>query len=224
MGSAASKSSQSARRLPIQNAAKRLQRQGTPSSASHTSPSPASVHPDTLPSFTKSDDIIKDSQDPHFSSMLRTLGTVSHHNAPTDPTPSNLPPPFPPPIHRHLTTPPPPSSQFTSSFPSSDHLSPTLLILKSRESQTEAISETPQDYLDIFRIRDVVMMREGINLNGGDNRRKMRDDEIERRLGLKRGILATLGSRVGHTGVQVREDKEQEGLRDGEPVVEFVSF
>lgn len=68
------------------------------------------------------------------------------------------------------------------------------------------------------------MMREGINLNGGDNQRKMRDDEIEKRLGLKRGILATLGSRVGHTGVQIREDKEVEGVKEGEPVVEFVSF
>ena len=68
------------------------------------------------------------------------------------------------------------------------------------------------------------MMREGINLNGGDNQRKMRDDEIEKRLGLKRGILATLGGRVGHTGVQIREDKEAEGVKDGEPMVEFVSF
>ncbi|RVD88724.1 uncharacterized protein DFL_002899 [Arthrobotrys flagrans] len=206
MGSAASKTSQStARRLPVQNAAKRLQRQNIPSSSS-----PASVHPPTLPSFTKSDEILKDSQDPHFSSMLRTLGTVSHQNAPTPPTPSSHPSPtFPPPRQPRHHQP---------------SLSPTLLILQSRESQSEAISECPQNYLDIFRIRDVVMMREGINLNGGDNQRKMRDDEIEKRLGLKRGILATLGSRVGHTGVQIREDKEVEGVKEGEPVVEFVSF
>ncbi|KAK6536772.1 hypothetical protein TWF281_000987 [Arthrobotrys megalospora] len=216
MGSAASKSSQSARRLPVQNAAKRLQRQNTPSSAPNPLPSSASVHPKTLPSFTKSDEILKDSQDPHFSSMLRSLGTVSHHNAPTDPTPSNFPPPFLPPESRQK----PPSSSSTSYH----NLSPTLLILKSRESQTEAISENPQNYLDIFRIRDVVMMREGINLNGGDSQRKMRDDEIEKRLGLKKGILATLGARVGHTGVQIREDKEQEGIKEGEPVVEFVSY
>ncbi|KAF3310660.1 hypothetical protein TWF173_009283 [Orbilia oligospora] len=215
MGSAASKTSQSARRLPVQNAAKRLQRQNTPSS-SPSSPPAASVHPSTLPSFTKSDEILKDSQDPHFSSMLRTLGTVSHHNAPTPPTPSHNPPPI---------FPPPPTKPRQSQSPySQPNLSPTLLILQSRESQSESISETPQNYLDIFRIRDVVMMREGINLNGGDNQRKMRDDEIEKRLGLKRGILATLGTRVGHTGVQIREDKEVEGVKDGEPMVEFVSF
>ncbi|KAK6503295.1 hypothetical protein TWF481_008322 [Arthrobotrys musiformis] len=202
MGSAASKTSQTARRLPVQNAAKRLQRQGTPSSSS-----PPSVNPNTLPSFTKSDEILKDSQDPHFSSMLRTLGTVSHQNAPTDPTPSSIPPP-----------------QLSKPTRAHHSQSPTLLILQSRESQAEAISDSPQDYLDIFRIRDVVMMREGINLNGGDNRRRMRDDEIEKRLGLKRGILATLGSRVGHTGVQIREDKEAEGVKEGEPAVEFVSF
>ncbi|KAK6520907.1 hypothetical protein TWF506_001148 [Arthrobotrys conoides] len=216
MGSAASKTSQSARRLPVQNVAKRLQQQNTPSSlasSSSSSPPPASVHPSTLPSFTKSDEILKDSQDPHFSSMLRTLGTVSHHNAPTPATPSHNPPP--------IFQPPPKPRQPQSSQP---HLSPTLLILQSRESQSESISENPENYLDIFRIRDVVMMREGINLNGGDNQRKMRDDEIEKRLGLKRGILATLGSRVGHTGVQIREDKETEGVKDGEPMVEFVSF
>ncbi|KAK6351371.1 hypothetical protein TWF718_004533 [Orbilia javanica] len=215
MGSTFSKSSQSARRLPVQNAAKRLQRQNPPSSSPPSATSSPSVHPNPLPSFTKSDEILKDSQDPHFSSMLRTLGTVSHQNAPTPATPSHNPPPI---------FPLPSQKPRLHQQQQQQYLSPTLLILQSRESQSEAISESPQNYLDIFRIRDVVMMREGINLNGGDSQRKMRDDEIEKRLGLKRGILATLGGRVGHTGVQIREDKELEGVKEGEPVVEFVSF
>ncbi|EPS44230.1 hypothetical protein H072_1764 [Dactylellina haptotyla CBS 200.50] len=199
MGAAASKSP-SARRLPVKNAAKRLQQK---SPKTPPTPPPASIHPKTPPSFTKSDEILKDSQDPHFSSMLRTLGAVAHGNTPhshpatssTGPNAAASPPIFPPTLK-------PTDRPIFSSVPAS------VRILRSREQQSDQLAQNPKDYLDIFRIRDVVMMREGANLNGGGKQRKMKDDEIEKRLGLKKGILAKLGDKIGHTGVQVQEQRE----------------
>lgn len=49
------------------------------------------------------------------------------------------------------------------------------------------------------------MMREG---DGPYGQRGMRDEEIERRLGLKKGILEQLGTKIGHVGLQVRDEKE----------------
>ncbi|KAK6539634.1 hypothetical protein TWF694_009840 [Orbilia ellipsospora] len=215
MGSAASKSSSTARRLPVQGAAKRLQQasqsqsQHPPSSIPFDPPPESIINPKAFPLSNKSDEILKDSQDPHFSSMLRTLGTVSHDNNPTS---QNLQPPlFPPPPPR-LNSHQQQQHHRQPKLPSSVH------ILRSREQQDKLMSEQPRNYLDVFRIRDVVMMREGVNLNGGRKmQRKMGDDEIERRLGLKKGILGKLGDRVGHTGVQIRERETMDG-----EAVEFI--
>ncbi|KAF3907692.1 hypothetical protein AA313_de0207469 [Arthrobotrys entomopaga] len=217
MGSAASKSSSTARRLPLQGAAKRLQQSQShppPSSSIPFDPPPASIiNPRAVPSSSKSDEILKDAQDPHFSSMLRTLGTVSHDNTPTTQNlqPPLFPPPSPSPSHssynyHHQKQQQQQQRQAAQRVPSS------VQILRSREVQDRLMSEHPKNYLDVFRIRDVVMMREGVNLNGGGKmQRKMGDDEIERRLGLKKGILGKLGDKVGHTGVQVRERETMDG-------------
>ncbi|KAJ6261102.1 hypothetical protein Dda_3767 [Drechslerella dactyloides] len=202
MGAAAS-----SRRLPP--AARRVQ-QLKPSTTYSASSPPSPPSSNARASATKSDDILKDAQDPHFSTMLRSLGSVAHDNTPPPyPSPSSPPPPQSSTLRPPLFALPPRSPHAPAIGSSQKHpggfvprVPDSVRILQARETLNEHMGVHPEEYLDIFRVREVVMMRQ----EGGS---RMRDEEIERRLRLKKGVLARLGRRVGHTGVQVREEKSQ---------------
>ncbi|EWC46721.1 hypothetical protein DRE_03966 [Drechslerella stenobrocha 248] len=212
MGAAAS-----TRRLPT--GAKRVQQlqQSTRAPPLRTPP------PKTWVPANRPEDVSKDAQDPHFSSMLRSLGSVAHDNTPpqypssSSSSPlssypaSSLPPRTPHTAHASAPT---PQRGFTPRIPDS------VRILHAREAISEDIQLRPEEYLDIFRVRDVVMLR-------NETSPRVRDDEIERRLRLKKGVLARLGRRIGHTGVQVpsglseREFEEREEIIGEGPPVEL---
>ncbi|KAF3902551.1 hypothetical protein ABW21_db0206019 [Orbilia brochopaga] len=194
MGAAAS-----TRRLPT---VARTVQQMKPGSRPPMHPSPAISN--SQASGTKSEEILKDAQDPHFSSMLRSLGSVAHDNTPQAPSPMS------PPLQSQALRPPlfplpPRSSPPPGAGASQTHaggfvprIPDSVRVLQAREELKEHTGIHPEEYLDIFRVREVVMLRQ----------ERMRDEEIERRLRLKKGVLARLGRRIGHTGVQVREEKK----------------
>ncbi|KAK6355086.1 hypothetical protein TWF696_004210 [Orbilia brochopaga] len=200
MGAAAS-----TRRLPT--TARRVQ-QLRPSGRTPTQSSPSPSISNTQASGTKSEEILKDAQDPHFSSMLRSLGSVAHDNTPQTPSPSSPPPPTST-LRPPLFPLPPRSSHPSSAAASRNHaggfvprIPDSVRILQARETLNEHMGVHPEEYIDIFRVREIVMMRQ----EGGS---RMRDEEIERRLRVKRSVLARLGRRIGHTGVQVRKDPRE---------------
>ncbi|KAL4899744.1 hypothetical protein BDW74DRAFT_107199 [Aspergillus multicolor] len=140
-------------------------------------------------STEKSSAIDLDGRDPHFAASLRSLGpvtpnpTLSHSSTFNQPTPSS------------------PGASTPSVFPSPS-TNPALLVVTSRQriaAEAEAEAENlgkgafeGRRYLDAFTIRQVLAMRD---------RQGMSEEEIERVLRLKRGVVGRMGGVRGVFGV-----------------------
>jgi len=75
--------------------------------------------------------------------------------------------------------------------------------MQRRDQVTKKIATDSTSFLDVYTIREVLRMREG------QGRKTMTDEEIEDKLGLKKGILSKLGNSIGDT----RQKREQEEIR-----------
>ncbi|KAL9583066.1 MAG: hypothetical protein Q9212_002925 [Teloschistes hypoglaucus] len=166
--------------------------QPPPSAEQPTAPGPT-VHPPTQASNSRDEAINLDASDPHFARSLRSLGPVQPSS-----TFSN-------------------SSTFDPSSPSSPNtrqqqqqqifpnpaLNPALQVLSRREElarEAEADFSRIRDqgqgrkFLDVVKIREVLMMRD---------EKRIPEAEIEKRLGLSKGMVGRLGKRgvVGEAGL-----------------------
>ncbi|KAA6407461.1 MAG: hypothetical protein FRX48_08704 [Lasallia pustulata] len=161
------------------------------------------VHPQAQASETRDQAINLDASDPDFARSLRTLGPV---------TPS--------PMYSNSSTFNPSSgstseSQSRQGLPGSPQAShsqifpdparnPAILVLTARERLAQEAEEefsrvgrkghTERRFLDVATIRQVLMLRDEKGVEGG---------EIERRLGLRRGVVGKLGAKgvVGDTSM-----------------------
>ncbi|KAI9879491.1 MAG: hypothetical protein M1830_008367 [Pleopsidium flavum] len=167
----------------------------SPAGSQPSAPGPT-VHPQSYASGTRDEAINLDAQDPHFAASLRSLGAVT-----PSPTFSNS----------STFNPSPTSSQQSSipNFPSSHQQifpdptrNPAIQILQARdrlaqEAEQEFIhagkrGHEGRQFLDVVSLRQVLMLRDEKGLEAG---------EIERRLGLRGGVVGRLGRRgiVGDT-------------------------
>ncbi|MCJ1351527.1 MAG: hypothetical protein MMC33_001511 [Icmadophila ericetorum] len=205
MGSSTSKAAKSAAGTAARKYPTRVpappphQHQQTPCSAR----SGPTVHPEPYASSSRDETINLDARDPQYASQLRSLGPVkpdpflshsstfnqSQHHL----TPSSQPDPYQSPLG-------PSSSNPSYPNPSSN---PALQILQARSELAERAEEefaatgrkgfAGREFLDVVMIRQVLMLRD---------ERGMGEEEIERRLGLKLGVVQKLGRKgvVGDVG------------------------
>lgn len=158
-------------------AASRRQYPKTPSPSTTTTRQPAAsqspgpkYHPQEQASATRSEAIDLDARDPDFAASLRKIGPVT-----PNPTLSN-------------------SSTFKSPSVFPDANNPTLLVLSSRariasaaEKEAEVLGRPDhegREFIDVVTIRQLLQMR---------NRQNLPDEQIERLLRLKKGVVSRLG-------------------------------
>ncbi|KAL9117091.1 MAG: hypothetical protein Q9187_006376 [Circinaria calcarea] len=161
------------------------------SSPSNAPPPPASqgpiVHPDTPASSARNED--RDAADPDFARSLRSLGPVTPSPTLSNSSAFN-------PTQASTTSPHGPI------FPDSAS-NPAIRVLTSRSNlsaaaeaefnQTGRKGFKGREFLDVMMIRQVLMLRD---------ERGVDEAEIERRLGLKEGVVKRLGGKgvVGDVG------------------------
>ncbi|KAH0537497.1 hypothetical protein FGG08_005715 [Glutinoglossum americanum] len=133
-------------------------------------PPPPPPLPPPKKKLTQKTAIDLDGRDPSFAASLRTLGAVDH----TPPTPAH---------------------------PMASARNPALALLAARsrlaeEAGAEALSAGKKGFPG-RRFVDVVTVRQALRLRDGEG---VADGEVERRLGLRRGVVGKLGRR-GVVGV-----------------------
>ncbi|KAF2103002.1 hypothetical protein NA57DRAFT_71985 [Rhizodiscina lignyota] len=162
-----------------------------------TRPGPT-VHPEPQASETKNEAVKLDSSDPVYASNLRTLGAVqpnpilSHTSTnPIDPTTTKASRRPQEPVD--ASNQPFPVSQFAALNPRNN---PAIAILEARQRlQEEADREFQtagrgrkgvegRQFLDVVTLRQILQLRDD---------RGMSADDIEQRMGLKKGVVARLG-------------------------------
>ncbi|KAL8841130.1 MAG: hypothetical protein Q9205_004491 [Flavoplaca limonia] len=217
MGASSSKAARSAAsssarrkypsRTPESNPTTNTSSAPPPPAGQPTAPGPT-VHPQSQASGSRDESINLDASDPHFAKSLRSLGPVQPSS-----TLSNSST-FSPTSPSHPSSPPTSSVQDSSNaqtqpqiFP--NHLlNPALQILSRRsELAEEAEAEFTRlrgggegrRFLDVVKIREILAMRDG---------KGMGEAEIERRLGLRRGVVGQLGGRgvVSEAGLGAGKD------------------
>nr|POE77364.1 hypothetical protein CFP56_09011 [Quercus suber] len=196
MGSSASKASRvatgaSARKYPTRLPPTASSTPANPTNASQTTnnatpfPSPSTqqgptVHPAPHASGTRSDAINLDASDPDFAQSLRTLGPVQPNPtlspSSTFPSPGN------------------PTSR-PRAYPADPRRNPAVMVLESRARLQERADQEfreagragheGREFLDIYTIQRVLRLRDEQGKPAG---------EIERVLGLKKGVVGRLGS------------------------------
>ncbi|KAL8900936.1 MAG: hypothetical protein Q9192_000818 [Flavoplaca navasiana] len=223
MGASSSKAARSAAsssarrkypsRTPESNPTTNTSSAPPPPAGQPTAPGPT-VHPQSQASGSRDESkntpiaINLDASDPHFAKSLRSLGPVKPSS--TLSNSSTFSP----------TSPSHPSSSPTSSVQDSSNsqtqpqifpnhlLNPALQILSRRsELAEEAEAEFTRlrgggegrRFLDVVKIREILALRDG---------KGMGEAEIERRLGLRRGVVGQLGGRgvVSEAGLGVGKD------------------
>jgi len=167
-----------------------------PPAASKTSAPSQTVHPRPQARGSRDEAINLDASDPDFARALRSIGPVdpqsnyASHSSSSPESPRQGLPGSPQPSHAQV-------------FPDPSR-NPAIQILTAREklahsaeeefAQAGRIGHSGRQFLDVVTIRQILMLRDERNVNEG---------EIEKRLGLKKGIVAKLGPKgvVGDTNM-----------------------
>ncbi|KAK5000061.1 hypothetical protein LTR66_001008 [Elasticomyces elasticus] len=155
-----------------------------PPSGQQQAPGPT-VRPQARASGTRDEALNLDASDPDFARSLRQLGAVQPN--PTMSPTSTFPHPSNP------NNPTRPSSQPVGPDP---RMNPALKALEARarlqdEAEREFVEagrrgHEGRQFLDVVTIRQVLMLRD---------EKRLAAEEIERRLGLRKGVVARLGSK-----------------------------
>ncbi|KAK3178179.1 hypothetical protein OEA41_000312 [Lepraria neglecta] len=196
MGSSTSKAAKTAAGAARRQYPKRVPPSPTSNASSAPSPpagQPAApgptVHPQSQASATKDESISLDASDPDFAASLRSLGPVQpsstlSNSSTFNPAPSGS-------SGGSKTSPNQPHPQI---FPDASQ-NPALIVLRARERlQQEADTEFAKTgrgdggrrFLDVSTIRQVLVMRDD---------KAMGEEQIEKNLGLAKGVVRGLGAK-----------------------------
>ncbi|KAL8827835.1 MAG: hypothetical protein Q9170_006854 [Blastenia crenularia] len=169
-------------RTPGSNPTSNAPSQPPPPAGQPTAPGPT-VHPQNQASGSRDETINLDASDPDFARSLRSLGPVQPSS-----TLSNS-------STFHPQNPQNSSQQAPSNIFPNPSLNPALTMLSRREGLArEAEAEFTRlrgggegrKFLDVVKIREVLVMRD---------EKRISEEEIERRLGLQKGLVERLGGR-----------------------------
>ncbi|KAH8812269.1 hypothetical protein F5884DRAFT_784924 [Xylogone sp. PMI_703] len=208
MGSSSSKVARSAARkypthtTPPPAPATRARRPNPPHQSSapvseNSPPAGPTVHPDTRPRGIRDEAIDRDASDPDLSAhnaRLRILGAVNpaptHSNSSTVLSPSSSSSSPPPSAAATMNAPPSTIFPSTSTNPAVTLLQARERLAKEAEEEFERIGksrgrEEGSKFLDVLRIRQILVMKES----------GVVDEEIERRMGLRKGVVEVLGAK-----------------------------
>ncbi|KAI9715438.1 MAG: hypothetical protein M1812_005914 [Candelaria pacifica] len=189
---------------PISNPTPSTNARSPPPPGQPNAPGPT-VYPKPQASNARDEAINLDASDPHFAASLRTLGAVQ-----PSPTFSNSST-FNQSQHTNSRTSPsqtaPSSTSSSDSYPQifpSAAVNPAIQILEARSALASAADKEfieagkrgheGRQFLDVVTIRQMLMLRDEKGIGEG---------EIERRLGLKKGVVGRLGPKgvVGDTSL-----------------------